>query len=54
VADNGHGRSTHGAAVSKAAHDCPKGDHPGSDSSPHPHGSPDADESPEPEESPES
>jgi hypothetical protein len=24
VADNGHGRSTHGAAVSKAAHDCPK------------------------------
>ena len=24
VADNGHGHSTHGAAVSKAAHDCPK------------------------------
>jgi hypothetical protein len=24
VADNGHGRSTHGAVVSKAAHDCPK------------------------------
>jgi hypothetical protein len=24
VADNGHGQSTHGAAVSKAAHDCPK------------------------------
>jgi hypothetical protein len=24
VADNGHGRSTHGAAVSKAAHECPK------------------------------
>jgi hypothetical protein len=25
VADNGHGKKTHGAAVSKAAHDCPKG-----------------------------